>query len=107
MKFSERYWWCGFEMLLSLTLESNLLSVCLYVLNIEDVSSLNFVWVIEAGLFLVIIRRQVTFRNRFDLGFDRKTEFPFSQPIQRNITRRMYQSFYSFCYILVIESSQL
>ncbi len=105
MKFSERYWWCGFEMLLSLTLQSNLWSVCLYVLNIEDVSSLNFVWVIEAGLFPVIIRRQVTFRNRFDLGFD-KTEFPFSQPIQRNITR-LYQSFYSFRHIFVIESSQL
>ncbi len=83
---SERFWWCGFEMMLSLTLESNLWSVCLYVLNIEDVSSLKFVWVIEAGLFPVIIRRQVTFRNRFDLGFD-KTEFPFSQPIQRNSTR--------------------
>ncbi|CAB3988714.1 Hypothetical predicted protein [Paramuricea clavata] len=83
---SDRFWWCGFELTLSLILESNLWSVGLYVLNIEDANSLNFVWVIEAELFPVTIRRQVTFRNHFELGYD-KMEFPFSQPIQRNITR--------------------
>ena len=83
---SDRFWWCGFELTLSLTLESNLWSVGLYIHNIEDASSLNFVWIIEAGLFPVTIRRQEIFRNRFDLGYD-KMEFPFSQPIQRNITR--------------------
>lgn len=77
---SNHFWWCGFEMMLSLTLKSNLWNICLYVLNIEDASSLNFVWVIEAGLSPVI-RRQVTFRNRLDLGYDKTS---FSQPVQRN-----------------------
>lgn len=79
---SDHFWWCGFEMMLTLTLEANLWSVCLYVLNIEDASSMGFVWVIEAGLSPVI-RRQVTFCNRLDLGYDKTS---FSQPIQRNIT---------------------
>ena len=77
---SDHFWWCGFEMMLSLTLKSNLWCVCLYVLNIEDASNLNFVWVIEAGPSPVI-RRQVTFRNRLDLGYDKTS---FSQPVQRN-----------------------
>ena len=76
---SDHFWWCGFEIMLTLTLEPNLWSVCLYVLN---ASSIDFVWVIEAGLSPVI-RRQVTFSNRFDLGYDKTS---FSQPIQRNIT---------------------
>ena len=79
---SDHFWWCGFEMMLTLTLEPNLWSVCLYVLNIEDANSMDFVWVIEAGLSPVI-RRQVTFSNRLDLGYDKTS---FSEPIQRNIT---------------------
>ena len=73
-------------MMLTLEVESNLCGVYLYVLDTEDVSSLNLIWEIEAELFPVIIRRQVTFDNRFGIGCD-KMEFSFSQPIQRNFTR--------------------
>ena len=83
---SEHFWWCGFEIMLTVKVESNLFSVYLYVLNIEDASGLNFFWEVEAELFPVILRRQVTFRNHLDMGYD-KMEFPFSHPIQRNISR--------------------
>ena len=84
---SDHFWWCGFEMMLSLTVKPNLWSVYLYVLNIDDVSCLNFVWVIEAEIHPPEkVRRQVTFRNRFDLGYD-KTEFTFSRDPQNTTTR--------------------
>ena len=81
---SDHFWWCGFEMMLSLTVESDSCNIGLYVLNIEDTSSLNFVWVIEAG-FPIKIRRQVTFKNCFHLqGYD-QIKFPVSQRIQPDV----------------------